>query len=191
MTHNSAITPELLLNAYANGYFPMAASRDDPELRWFSPQMRGILPLEQFHIPASLAKFMRKQPFAITVNQAFPQVIAACAQRDETWINDSIIALYCELWRNGYAHSVECWRDGALAGGIYGVALGRAFFGESMFSRQPNASKVALVHLVRHLREAGYQLFDTQYGNEHIKQFGVIEIPREEYMARLQATLAG
>jgi leucyl/phenylalanyl-tRNA--protein transferase len=182
------ITPQMLLNAYANGYFPMAEHAEDAELYWFNPRMRGVLPLA-LHVPRRLARFMRTHPFEITVNRAFPQVIAGCAERESTWINARIIALYCQLWQSGFAHSVECWRGGALVGGIYGVALGGAFFGESMFSRMPNASKVALVHLAGLLRTAGYTLFDTQYMNEHIRQFGVIEITQEEYMGKLSAAL--
>ncbi len=185
------ITWELLLAAYASGYFPMAENRDDPEIHWFYPEQRGIIPLDDFHVPQSLAKFIRKNPFEITTDKAFPEVIKACAERDDgTWINDTILRLYCELWEKGFAHSVECWRDGKLMGGLYGVALGGAFFGESMFSRATGASKVALVHLVQLLETAGYRLLDTQYVNEHLKQFGVIEIPREDYLKRLEAALA-
>ena len=179
-----------LLNAYANGYFPMAMSRDDDELHWFNPEARGIIPLDAFHIPRSLARCMRKNPFRITTDTAFPQVIEACAsEHDDTWINGPIVQLYCELWEQGFAHSVECWRDEKLVGGIYGVAIGGAFFGESMFSRVPNASRVALVHLVELLKQGGYTLFDTQFVNDHLKQFGVVEIPREEYLERLRAAL--
>jgi leucyl/phenylalanyl-tRNA---protein transferase len=184
------LTGELLLQAYANGYFPMAESRDAKQLYWFYPEKRGVIPLEEFHVPATLAKFLRKNPFTVTVDKAFPGVIRACAERHEdTWINDEIIALYCTLHEQGFAHSVECWENDMLVGGLYGVALAGAFFGESMFSKKPNASKVALVHLVKLLKNAGYTLLDTQYVNDHLKQFGVMEIPREEYLEKLQAAL--
>lgn len=187
------LTWEMLLNAYASGYFPMAPSRTSAQIHWFYPEKRGIIPLDKFHIPASLAKLCRKKPFAITTDDAFPEIIRACAEinatRKETWINDTIIRLYCELAQRGYAHSVECWQNSILVGGLYGVALGGAFFGESMFSRVPNASRVALVHLVRLLKEAGYTLLDTQFVNEHLKQFGVMEIPRKEYLERLEKAL--
>ena len=184
------LTVELLLAAYANGYFPMAKSREDKAIYWYYPEERGIIPLDAFHVPRSLARFMRKEPFRITTNTAFKKVIQGCAEvgkgaRDGTWINDAIIRTYSELHAHGFAHSVECWEDEKLVGGVYGVALGSAFFGESMFSRTPNASKVALVHLVTLLREAGYTLLDTQFVNDHLLQFGVIEIPREEYLAQL------
>jgi len=188
---NKEITWELLLNAYASGYFPMAENRDDPQIYWFYPEQRGIIPLDDFHVPQSLAKFIKKKPFDITTDKAFPEVIRACAEREDgTWINDTILRLYCELAEKGFAHSVECWRDGELAGGLYGVALGGTFFGESMFSREQNASKVALVHLVQLLKTTGYRLLDTQYVNDHLKQFGVIEIPRDEYLELLKEALA-
>ena len=190
------ITWEFLLAAYANGYFPMAEQQDNPTLHWVYPEHRGVLPLGHFHVPSSLAKFMKKSPFLITTNVAFPEVIRACAEatemRKETWINEPIIQLYCELWKYGFAHSVECWLPSSmhesptLVGGLYGVAIGGAFFGESMFSRNTNASKVALVHLVSLLREAGYSLLDTQFVNDHLKQFGIIEIPRADYLEQLR-----
>ncbi len=184
------ITPELLLNAYASGYFPMAQSRDDTEIRWFYPEMRGIIPLDGFHVPASLAKFLKRTPLTFTTDTVFDEVIASCAQRSEdTWINDTIIAAYCKLHKMGFAHSVECWKDGSLVGGLYGVALGGAFFGESMFSRETNASKAALVHLVGLLNTAGYVLLDTQFVNDHLKQFGVVEIPHDEYLKKLEKAL--
>lgn len=183
------ITADTLLAAYADGYFPMAKSRDDPQLYWFHPEQRGVLPLETFHVPVRLARFMRKRPFTVTVDKAFADVIRACAVREDTWINNTIIALYCELHERGFAHSVECWREDTLVGGVYGVALGGAFFGESMFSRTTNASKVALVHLVELLKKTGYRLLDTQYVNDHLKQFGAEEIAREEYMRRLDEAL--
>lgn len=183
----------MLLTAYAGGYFPMAETRNAQEIFWFHPQKRGILPLESFHIPHSLAKALRQQPFEITPDKAFEQVIRACAEphpeRPETWINDDIIALYTALHRMGHAHSIECWQQGKLVGGLYGVTLGGAFFGESMFSRTTNASKAALVETVRRLKTAGYSLLDTQYVNPHLKQFGCIEIDRSNYMERLKKAL--
>lgn len=191
---DSEVTWEFLLAAYANGYFPMADTKDSPILQWMYPEMRGILPLDTFHIPKSLAKFIKKSPFVITTNTAFPQVIRACADvtevRKETWINEQIIKLYCELWENGYAHSVECWQGSELVGGLYGVAIGGAFFGESMFSKTSNASKVALVYLVELLKNSGYTLLDTQFSNEHLKQFGIIEIPRNNYLKKLAQAIS-
>lgn len=184
------ITPELLLNAYANGYFPMAESRHGKELLWYYPEKRGIVPLEGFHLPRSVAKLLRKNLYDVTFNRAFRDVITGCADRESTWINDEIIALYSRLHELGFAHSVECWKDGALAGGLYGVALGKAFFGESMFSRETGASKVALARLVEWLKRQGFTLLDAQYVNEHLKQFGVVEISRNEYLAKLNEALA-
>jgi leucyl/phenylalanyl-tRNA---protein transferase len=188
------VTWEFLLAAYANGYFPMAETKDSEILHWMYPEMRGILPLENFHIPRSLAKFIRKSPFRITTNTAFPEVIRACAEinetRNETWINAPIIGIYTELWQNGFAHSVECWKESELVGGLYGVAIGGAFFGESMFSRASNASKVALVYLVDLLKNAGYMLLDAQFTNEHLLQFGIIEIERADYLTRLANAIA-
>lgn len=183
------ITPELLLGAYAKGYFPMAQSRDASELHWYYPEKRGVIPLDNFHVPKSLAKFLKKSSFTFTTDKSFREVITACATRDDTWINDKIIELYCELHRLGFAHSVEVWDNNQLVGGLYGVSLGGAFFGESMFSRATNASKAALVHLVSLLRNAGYTLLDAQYVNEHLMQFGIEEIPREEYLQGLEAAL--
>jgi leucyl/phenylalanyl-tRNA--protein transferase len=187
------ITWEFLLAAYSNGYFPMADTADSPILHWMYPEMRGILPLDTFHTPKSLARFIKKHPFTITTDKAFPDVIRACAEvtkeRDETWINEKIVKLYCELWENGFAHSVECWQDSVLVGGLYGVSIGGAFFGESMFSRVSNASKVALVHLVELLKNAGYTLLDAQFTNEHLKQFGIVEIPRKDYLEKLEKAL--
>ena len=181
---------ELLLAAYANGYFPMSKERDDPAIYWYYPEERGLIPLDSFHVPRSLAKFIRKHPFTITTNRVFPEVIRACAEvgtqsRKSTWINDAIIDVYCELAKRGFAHSIECWQDEKLVGGLYGVALGGAFFGESMFSRTSNASKTALVYLVELLQRSGYTLLDTQFVNEHLQQFGVIEVPRAQYLLML------
>lgn len=183
------ITPEILLNAYASGLFPMARERESEELFWFSPDMRGIIPLDKFHIPVSLKKFMKKNIFEIKINSAFEGVMRGCAARKETWINEKIISLYTKLHEMGFAHSVECWRENELVGGLYGVALGKAFFGESMFSKEENASKVALVYLIQMLKEKGFTLLDTQYLNEHLKQFGAIEIPKDEYMKLLERAL--
>lgn len=187
------ITTEILLNAYASGYFPMAENREDEQLYWFNPSRRGVLPIKGFNVPRGLRKFLKDHPFEIKTDAAFRDVITACADinktRKETWINDAIINLYCELNRMGNAHSVETWRDGRLVGGLYGVSLGGAFFGESMFSRESEASKVALVHLVEILDEAGYTLLDTQFVNEHLKQFGVKEVTKRTYMSKLDKAL--
>ncbi len=187
------ITTDALLAAYTSGYFPMAESRDNAELYWFNPARRGILPLDTFNIPRSFRKFLRKHPFTMRTDSAFEATIRACAdskrKSNETWINEPIIELYCQLHQMGHAHSVESWRDGALVGGLYGVSLGGAFFGESMFSLEPEASKVALVTLVDILNEAGYTLLDTQFVNDHLKQFGVREILKRSYMTKLDKAL--
>ncbi|HYD65952.1 leucyl/phenylalanyl-tRNA--protein transferase [Azospirillum sp.] len=183
----------LLLRAYAAGIFPMAESADSDDLYWFDPEQRGILPLDAFHVPKRLRRTVRRGPFEVRVDSAFRAVIEACAEptaeRPKTWINQDIVRLYSELAGQGCAHSVECWRDGRLVGGLYGVSLGGAFFGESMFSRETDASKVALVHLVARLRAAGYTLLDTQFVTEHLTRFGAVEIPRAEYRRRLAAAL--
>lgn len=181
------LTPELLLYAYQNGIFPMADP--DDAVYWFAPDPRGILPLDAFHVPKTLAKLVRQERFAVTADRAFDRVIRGCADRAETWISDEIIAAYEALHARGYAHSIECWCEGDLAGGLYGVAVGGAFFGESMFHRVRDASKVALVHLVRRLRRRGFVLLDTQYRTDHLARFGVIEIPRDDYERRLQQAL--
>ena len=191
---DTALTIDHLLSAYASGFFPMAESRDAEDLHWYYPEQRGILPLDKFHIPHSLQKFMRHSTYRITMDTAFEHVIRACAdvrtkKREDSWINDSIIALYTELFQRGYAHSVECWDQKKLVGGLYGVSIGGAFFGESMFSLAPNASKLTLVHLVERLKEAGYQLLDTQYVNDHLVQFGVQEIIRKDYLELLAKAL--
>ena len=187
------LTTEFLLAAYANGYFPMAESRSSDKLYWFYPEERGIIPLDNFHIPHSLEKFMRKNPFTITCDKAFTDVMRGCTmprkKQKDTWINETIIELYSKLWRQGYGHSVEVWQDNMLIGGIYGLAIGGAFFAESMFSLVPNASKVALATLIQKLKEAGYQLFDTQYLNDHLLQFGATEIPRKQYLTQLKKAL--
>jgi leucyl/phenylalanyl-tRNA--protein transferase len=188
------ITPELLLRAYAEGIFPMAEKRNDPRLFWVSPDRRGIVPLDRFHVPRRLARTVRSGRFAVTSNAAFVDVIRACASpaegREESWINDEIVRLYSALHASGHAHSVECWHDGAMVGGLYGVHLGGAFFGESMFSTERDASKVALVHLVGRLIVGGFALLDTQFITSHLAQFGTIEIAREEYLERLRRALA-
>ncbi len=183
---------ENLLAAYSQGYFPMAQGRWGKEIHWYSPDQRGIIPLDDFHVPRSLQKQLKN--FSVSFDQVFPQVITACAEAPRraeggNWINDEIIETYIKLWKQGFGHSVEIWQDNQLVGGLYGVALGRAFFGESMFSSVPNASRVALVHLVDLLKNNGYELLDTQYINPHLVQFGTIEIPRSEYLRRLEAAL--
>ncbi|MGC8534328.1 MAG: leucyl/phenylalanyl-tRNA--protein transferase [Rhizomicrobium sp.] len=179
------LKPELVLRAYAEGLFPMAEARDDPTLYWISPDARGIIPLDGLHVSHRLARTVRSERFKITNDQDFPAVIAACAApgqgRTETWINPEIEALYIELFQRGHAHSLECWLDGELVGGLYGVKLGGAFFGESMFSRARDASKVALVHLVARLRAGGFCLLDTQFLTAHLASMGAIEIPRTQY----------
>jgi len=180
-----AITPEILLRAYAAGMFPMAESADDLEVFWVQPKIRGIIPLDRFHVSKSLAKHIRQKPFDIRVNTAFEQVMKCCAEsttdRPTTWINPLILTLYGELHRMGYTHSVEAWEGEELVGGLYGVSLGSAFFGESMFSRRTDASKICLVHLVDRLRDRGFTLLDTQFTTDHLKTFGAIDIPRKEY----------
>jgi leucyl/phenylalanyl-tRNA---protein transferase len=187
------ITPELVLKAYAAGIFPMAESRDDPEMFWVDPEWRGILPLESFHLPKRLSRTVRAERFSVTADRDFDRVIRACASSREghrdTWINTRIVELFTALHRRGYVHSIEAWQDDALVGGLYGVALGAAFFGESMFSIRRDASKVALVHLVGRLIVGGFQLLDTQFVTEHLEQFGAVEISRRDYRRRLDAAL--
>ncbi|TAK50753.1 MAG: leucyl/phenylalanyl-tRNA--protein transferase [Bacteroidetes bacterium] len=182
------LDPETLLNAYASGYFPMADSREG-ELGWYSPDPRAIIPLDTFHVPRSLSLVIKKLPFELRINTAFEEVMRECAEREETWISEQIIASYVFLFRLGYAHSVECWKEERLCGGLYGVALGGAFFGESMFSRERDASKIALVHLVELLRTRGFELLDTQFTTAHLERFGAIEIPRREYLKRLKLAI--
>jgi leucyl/phenylalanyl-tRNA---protein transferase len=187
------LTPEVLLGAYAAGVFPMAEAADDPELFWVDPQHRGILPLDAFHVPRRLKRVLRQERFEIHCDSAFEAVIRGCAEatekRPNTWINDEIVRLYNALFARGAAHSVECWCCGALVGGLYGVSIGAAFFGESMFSRETDASKVALVHLVARLRLGGYRLLDTQFLTPHLAQFGGIEISRVRYHRLLALAL--
>ena len=189
------IQPELLLRAYATGVFPMAESADELEVFWVRPEMRGIIPLDGFHVPRSLEKTMRRAPFEIRLDCDFEATIDGCAGlapgRHSTWINPPIREAYLRLFERGHCHSVEAWREGRLVGGLYGVTLGRAFFGESMFSRERDASKVCLVHLVAHLRERGFLLLDTQFTTEHLKRFGAIDVPRGRYERMLEEALQG
>lgn len=183
------LTPGLLLQAYAAGVFPMSEGRDDPDVFWVNPKRRGILPLSQLHISRSLARRMRRGAYQVSLNYAFVDVLDACADRPETWINHEIQAQYIALHRLGHAHSLEVWQSNTLIGGVYGVALGAAFFGESMFSRATDGSKLALVHLVDHLRCCGYRLFDTQFISDHLISLGAIEISRALYRTQLAEAL--
>ena len=187
------LTPNIVLDAYSKGLFPMAENRRDKQLFWIDPEVRGILPLDNFHIPRSLKKKIRNNPFEVRFDHNFAAVIRACAQqkpkRRETWINDEIIELYTKLFCMRHAHSVECWQEEKLVGGLYGISIGGAFFGESMFSSERDSSKIALVHLVARLKLAGFTLLDTQFITDHLKQFGAIEISRVEYHKILSAAL--
>jgi leucyl/phenylalanyl-tRNA--protein transferase len=185
------IDPVLLVAAYRQGVFPMAV--EDGAIAWFSPDPRGVIPLETFHVPSRLARMVRRGMFEIRIDHDFERVIRACADRgddDGTWISEDIVEAYVELARLGLAHSVEAWQDEQLAGGLYGVHLGGAFFGESMFHRVTDASKVALVALVERLRARGFTLLDTQWITPHLEQFGAVEIPRAEYVRRLEDAIA-
>ena len=191
-----SLTADDLIECYRRGVFPMAEDRESDELSLVDPHLRGVFPLERFHVPKRLARSVRQDRFEIRIDTAFARVVAECAEpegeyRDETWINPEIERLYGELHARGQAHSVETWRDGELVGGLYGVSIHAAFFGESMFSRETDASKVALVHLVARLIVGGYRLLDAQFHTGHLAQFGIEEIPREEYQVRLAAALAG
>lgn len=187
------LNAQLLLRAYAAGIFPMAESADSADLYWFDPERRGILPLDSFHVPKRLKRTVRAGTFELRFDGDFRAVIEACAEstseRPKTWINADIVRLYTELHEQGFAHAVETWRGGRLVGGLYGVSLGTAFFGESMFSRETDASKVALVHLVARLRAGGFTLLDTQFVTEHLSRFGAVEIPRADYRRRLAQAL--
>lgn len=189
-----SLTPEIVLHAYAQGIFPMAERRDDPDLYWVSPEQRGVIPLNAFHVSRRLARTVRSERFRVTSDSAFVDVMRGCAQavdgRPNTWINEEIIRLYTALFEAGHAHSIECWREDSLVGGLYGVSLGAAFFGESMFSRERDASKVALVHLVARLKVGRYALLDTQFLTKHLTQFGAVEITRLAYLSRLREALA-
>ena len=182
------LSAEFLLVAYQQGYFPMA-DPETGEILFFSPDPRAIIPLDAVHISRSLRQTLRKQPYEIRINTAFEAVMRECANRPNTWISPEMIALYTKLHHMGYAHSVESWYQGQLVGGLYGVALGGAFFGESMFSRMPDASKVAFVALIERLRERGFVLLDAQYSNPHTQRLGAIEIPRSEFLTRLRAAV--
>jgi leucyl/phenylalanyl-tRNA--protein transferase len=189
----TAVTPSVLLKAYAAGIFPMAESADDPSLYWVEPDERGIFPLDGLKISRSLRKAVRHQPFHVRIDTAFTEVMRQCAarteDRKETWINERILRLYTGLHDMGHAHSVECWSRGKLVGGLYGVRLGAAFFGESMFSRETNASKVALVHLVARLNAGGFRLLDAQFINPHLERLGATTMSKSEYRNRLSAAL--
>lgn len=189
------LDPDLLLRAYRLGAFPMADSVDADDVFWVEPKKRGIIPLNGFHCPRSLAKTVRQDRFTVTVDTDFGGVMRACAaaapDREDSWINGTILDAYAALHARGNAHSVECWHDGALVGGLYGVKLGAAFFGESMFSRVRDASKVALVHLVARLRVGGFRLLDTQFLTSHLAGFGAVEVPRAAYRVQLEGALAG
>jgi len=188
------LTPDMLLRAYAAGIFPMAESASSTELRWYDPPIRALIPLdERFHIPSRLARTLRQRPYKVTLNQVFEKVMRGCAApnegRETTWINQEIIDLYTKLHKAGHAHSIEIWKEDELIGGLYGVSLGRAFFGESMFSRRPDASKIALVHLVSLLRQSHYLLLDTQFQTQHLARFGTFEIARSAYHLLLSSAL--
>lgn len=189
------IDPDLLLRAYASGVFPMAEEEDDPEIYWVRPEKRGIIPLDNFHVSKSLAKTIRNQKYQIKINTDFAGVLQACASGDgdraRTWINDPIKASCMRLHALGYAHCVEAWHGERLVGGLYGIALGRAFFGESMFSRERDTSKICLAYLVEHLKSRGFILLDTQFITDHLKSLGAIEISREDYEQRLATALTG
>ena len=189
------ITPELLLQAYRIGVFPMGERRDDPKLYWLDPRQRAVLPLDGFHLPKRLARTVRQDIFEVSADTDFTGVMRACAEprpgHPESWINEPILALYGELFARGHAHSVECRRDGRLVGGLYGVSVGAAFFGESMFSRHRDASKFALVALVARLRAGGFRLLDTQFVTDHLKNFGAVEVPKRRYHRMLEDALGG
>ncbi|WP_122074875.1 leucyl/phenylalanyl-tRNA--protein transferase [Pseudophaeobacter sp. EL27] len=183
------LTPDLLLHAYSIGVFPMAEHREDDEIFWVDPKQRGIFPIDQFHISRSLAKTIRRSAYVISVNRAFAEVVQACADREETWINGEIFDRYLDLHAMGHAHSLEVWDQDRLVGGVYGVSLGGGFFGESMFSRQRDTSKIALAYLMDRLRQAGFHLCDTQFLTPHLASLGAVEISRAAYKARLHAAL--
>lgn len=190
----SPLPIDMILGAYAQGYFPMADSADKPEIHWYNPPQRAVLPIRDLHISRSLRKTLARHPYEIRIDTAFERVVEACAmptdQRPRTWINPDIVAIFMALHHAGFAHSVECWtKDGELAGGLYGLALNGAFCGESMFSIQPDASKIVLVHLCARLDKAGFMLLDSQIINPHIERFGASIIPKAEYLARLNSAL--
>jgi leucyl/phenylalanyl-tRNA---protein transferase len=189
------ITPDLMLRAYRAGLFPMAESRGTARLYWLDPERRGVIPIEGFHLPRRLRRTVLSGPYSVTADAAFEAVIAGCAApapgREDTWINEEIEELFVTLHRRGHAHSVETWLGDELVGGLYGVSLGAAFFGESMFSRERDASKVCLVKLVERLRERKFALLDTQFTTEHLKRFGAVDVPRRKYEQLLEHALEG
>ncbi len=184
-----SLSPELLLHGYSIGIFPMAEHRDDPDLFWVDPKFRGVFPLDGFHISRSLARRIRRCGFSISINQDFEGVVDGCADRADTWINAELRDLYRQVYNAGQAHSLEVWEDDQLVGGVFGVVLGAAFFGESMFSRRTDASKIALAYLVDRLRQTGFQLFDTQFLTAHLASLGAIEIPRSDYRKALEEAI--
>jgi len=189
MPSRSNLTPEQLLKGYAIGVFPMANSAQDDEVYWVEPEMRGIIPIDGFHTSRSLKRALDKADYEITFNTQFESVVRACANRKETWINATIFELYQKLHKMGSAHSIEVNRKNILIGGVYGISLGTAFFGESMFSTETNGSKIALAHLVKHLKQRGFKLFDTQFQNNHLKTLGCVEIPQSHYLQLLKSAL--
>lgn len=195
MTEAAVLPVAGVLEAYRQGWFPMAQSRGDQKVYWINPDVRGVLPLARFHVPRRLARTLRQRPFGLTVDQAFPAVIGACGRcdpdgdRSETWINPAIRTVFLQLYEDGHAHSVECWRDGELVGGLYGLAVNGAFFGESMFSVVRDASKVALVHLVDRLRAGGFVLLDAQFENDHLDQFGQERLSRAAFRRHLEVAV--
>ncbi len=190
---SSPLTADQILRAYALGVFPMARQHDDPKLYWVDPEKRGVLPLDSYHLPRSLRKVLKRETFQLRVDTAFDEVLSLCAEstarRPETWINAEIIRLFTDLHHAGLAHSIESWQDGKLVGGLHGLGLGSAFFGESMFSRATDASKVALAYLVSLMKKGGYTLLDTQFVTDHLAQFGAVEIPRRDYLRMLAQAL--
>lgn len=190
----NAIPVDELIKAYTLGYFPMARTREDPSVVWVLPEERGVIMMDEARAPKRLLRRVRQAPFDIRIDTAFAEVIAACAEakfsRPDTWINDAIIEAYTELHYRGLAHSVECWRDGKLVGGLYGIALGAAFCGESMFSRERDASKVAMVHLMARLKSGGFAFIDAQFHNEHLEQFGLVAMDNDAYQTLLRTNLA-
>lgn len=184
-----SLTPELMLHGYSIGIFPMAENREDPEIFWVDPRRRGIFPLDGFHISRSLARAMRKEDYSVAVDKDFADVVDLCAQRSETWINDELRLLYLKLFARGKAHSLEIRDETGLIGGVFGIAIGAAFFGESMFSRRRDGSKIALAFLIDRLRRAGFRLFDTQFLTDHLASLGAIEISRADYRRRLEDAL--
>ncbi len=184
-----AISPELMVRAYAAGIFPMSEGAADPEVFWVDPKRRGVFPLDAFHISRSLRRTIRRGGYDVRIDHHFSEVLEGCADREPTWINDSLSACYLALHARGMAHSVEIWDDEGLAGGVFGVAMGAAFFGESMFSRRTGASKLALAHLVHRLRMGGFILFDTQFVTDHLQSLGAVEIARADYRAQLAHAL--